>query len=199
MGRLAFIVAFLAIALFVQRALRPAGPILGPAIHRRPGSWLSRLRHTWYMAGLTMPVSLVIAAVLGYYYTSLYLGTRLIESVWLLLGLVVARELVERWLMLQTRRRAIAEARERAALRRQQKGGESAVPAEQEVVVVPEAKLDFTVINKQTLQLVRVTLVVVGVAALWGIWAEAMPALGVSREVTLWSITQHASETRADQ
>jgi len=39
------------------------------------------------------------------------------------------------------------------------------------------------------------TLVVAGIAVLWGIWAEAMPALGVFREVTLWSITQQASET----
>jgi len=139
----------------------------------------------------------VIAAVLGYYYTSLYLGTRFIESVWLLLGLIVLRALVERWLLLQTRRRAIAEARERAAQRRQQREGESATPAEHEMIAVPEEKLDVAAINKQTLQLVRVTLVVVGIIALWGIWAEALPALGVFREVTLWTITQQASETVA--
>ena len=195
LGRLAFIVAFVAIALFVQRVVRPAGPILGPVLQRHPGGWLYRLRHIWYLVALTLPVSLVIAAVLGYYYTSLYLGTRFIESVWLLLGLIVLRALVERWLLLQTRRRAIADARERAALRRQQKEGESATPAEQEVITAPEDKLDVAAINKQTLQLVRMTLVVVGIAGLWGIWAEALPALGVLRGVTLWSITQQASET----
>ena len=195
LGRLTFVVAFLVITLFVQRVLRPAGPILGPVLQRQPDSWLYRLRHIWYLVALTLPVSLVIAAVLGYYYTSLYLGTRFIESVWLLLGLIVLRALVNRWLMLQTRRRAIAEARERAALRRQQKEGESATPAEEEVITAPEDKLDVAVINKQTLQLVRVTLMVVGIAALWGIWAEALPALGILRGVTLWSITQQAFET----
>ncbi|UCG15634.1 MAG: mechanosensitive ion channel [Phycisphaerales bacterium] len=195
LGRLAFVVAFLAIALFAQRVLRPAGPVLGPVLHRQSGSWFHRMRHVWYPAALILPVALVIAAVAGYYYTSLYLGTRFIESIWLLLGLIVLRGLVERWLLLQTRRRAMDEARERAALRRQQKEGESTTVAEHEPITVPEVKLDVAAINKQTLQLVRMTLVVAGIAALWGIWAEALPALGVFREVTLWSVTQQASET----
>jgi potassium efflux system protein len=195
LGRLAFVVAFLAIALFVQRVLRPAGPILSPVPQRQPGRGFYRLRHLWYLVALALPVSLVITAVLGYFYTSLYLGVRFIETVWLILGLIVLRALVERWLLLQTRRRAIAEAHERAALRRQQKEGESAKPSELEAITVPEDKLDVAVINKQTLQLVRTTLIVVGFVALWGIWAEALPALGVFREVTLWTITQQASET----
>ncbi|MFH1418353.1 MAG: mechanosensitive ion channel domain-containing protein [Planctomycetota bacterium] len=195
LGRLAFIVAYLAIALFVQRVLRPAGRILGPVLQRQPGNSLYRLRHIWYLLALALPVSLVIAAVSGYYYTSLYLGARFMESVWLLLGLIVLRALIDRWLLLQTRHRAIVEARERAALRRQQKEGECATPSEQEAITVAEEKLDVAAINKQTLQLVRVTLIVIGLVALWGIWAEAMPALGVFRGVTLWTITQQASET----
>lgn len=196
LGRLAFVVAFLGIALFMQRVLRPAGHIVGPALQRRPDSWPSRLRHVWYVGALALPVALVVAAMAGYYYTSLYLGMRFIESIWLLLALVVLRALVERWLLLQTRRRAIAEARERAALRRQQQEeGESGVPGEHEAIVIPEERLDVASINKQTLQLVRVVLVVVGIAALWGIWAEALPALGVFRNVTLWTITQQVSET----
>jgi len=196
LGRLAFVVAFLAIALFVQRVLRPAGPILGPVLQRQPGSWLSRLRHIWYLLALALPVSLVIAAILGYFYTALYLGARFIETVWLLLGLMVLRAVVERWLLLQTRRRAIADARGRAALQRQQKESESATPVEPEVAAIPEDKLNVAVINKQTLQLVRVTLTVVGIVTLWGIWAEALPALGVLRELPpLWSITEQTYET----
>jgi len=194
-GRLAFVIAFLAIALFVQRVLRPAGAILRPVLQRRPTSWLHRLRHVWYVVALAVPVSLVIAAVLGYYYTALYLGTRFIRTVWLFFGLMVMRALVDRWLLLQTRRRAIAEARERAAQRRQQQEGESATTGEQDVFTIPEEKLDVAAINKQTLQLVRMTLTIVGIAALWGIWADALPALGILRGVTLWTITQQASET----
>jgi potassium efflux system protein len=195
LGRLAFIVAFGAIALFVQRILRPAGPILGPVPGRRAEGVLYRLRRVWYLVALALPISLMITAVLGYFYTALYLGVRVIVTVWLLLGLIVVQALVDRWLLLQTRRRAIAEARERAAQRRQQQEGESAAPAEHEAITIPDEKLDVAAINKQTLQLVRVTLVVVGIAALWGIWAEALPALGVFREVTIWNITEQVSET----
>ncbi len=195
LGRLAFVVAFVAITLFLQRVLRPAGPILGPALQRRRGSWLDRLRHVWYLLALALPISLVIAAILGYFYTAEYLGVRFIESVWLLLGLIVLRALVERALLLHTRHSALAEARKRDLVRRQQLEGESAAPAEQEVITAPETKLDVAVINKQTLQMVRVIMTIVGVAALWGIWADALPALGVFREVTLWSTTQQASET----
>ena len=117
---------------------------------------------------------------------------------WLVLGLIVLRALVQRWLLLQIRHRAIAQARERAALRRQQreKEAESPAAAEPEAIAIPEDKLDVAAINKQTLQLLRMVLIVVGFAALWGIWAEALPALGMLRELPpLWSVTQEASET----
>lgn len=195
LGRFAFVIAFTAIALFVHRVLRPTGPILGPVLRRQQESWYYRLRHFWYPVALALPLGLVIAAIVGYYYTSLYLGSRIIQTVWLLLALRVFHALIERWLLLQIRRRAIAEARERAALLRQQQDAEMATPAEHEAVAVPEDTLDGAAINKQTLQLVRVVLFVVVAVALWGIWAETLPALGVFRDVTLWAITETASET----
>jgi potassium efflux system protein len=194
LGRLAFVVAFLAVALFVQRVLKPAGPVLGPVLQRRPDSWLYRLRHMWYLLALALPVALVSAALLGFFYTALYLGMRVIETVWLLLGLIMLRALVQRWLLLQTRRRAIAEARERLAQRRAQKEVESSGPVEPEAIVPPDDKLDLASINKQTLQLVRVTLIVIGVGVAWGIWAQALPALGMLREIRpLWTVTQQVS------
>ncbi len=194
LGRAAFVIAFLSIALFVQRVLRPTGPVLGPVLQRQPASWLNRLRHVWYAVTLALPLLLVLAAIMGFYYTSLYLGTRFIESVWLLVGLIVGFSMIKRWLVLQIRRRAIAEAQERAAQKKQQEQ-ESETPADPDVVSVPEERLDVVSINKQTLQLVRVTMMVVGVVGLWAIWADALPALGVLRGVTLWSITHQVSET----
>jgi potassium efflux system protein len=195
LGRLTFSIAFLAIALFAHRALRPTGPMLVPALQRQADSWLYRLRHVLYALGVALPFALVIAAIVGYYYTSLYLGMRFIETVWLLLGLLVVRALVHRWLLLQLRRRALDEARQRDALRQQQAEGEAAAPAEHEAITIPEDKLELAAINKQTRQLIRVALVVVGVIAAWGIWAETLPALGIFREVTLWTMTQQASES----
>ena len=194
LGRLAFIVAFFGIALFTHRVLRPAGPILGPYLQRRPDTLTYRLRHYWYLLALALPVLLMMLAVAGYYYTAVYLGTRFIASVWIFLGLIVLRALAERWLFLQRRLRAIAEARERARQRRQQEVGEGTVTIDSEIIVIPEEKLDVAAISGQTLQLMRVVLTVVGIAALWGIWAEALPALGVLREVTVWKITQQVSE-----
>lgn len=194
LGRVAFVIAFLSIALFVQRVLRPTGLIMSPILQRQSASWLNRLRHVWYFVTLALPLLLVIAAVMGYYYTSVYLGTRFIESVWLFVGLIVGFALIKRWLVLQIRRRAIAEAQERAS-QRQQKESEAAAPPDPDVINVPEERLDVVSINKQTLQLVRVTMMVVGIGGLWAIWADALPALGVLRGVTLWSITHQASET----
>lgn len=195
LGRLAFVIAFLAITLFAQRVLHPGGPVLGPTLQRhRDGGWY-RLRHLWYLAALAIPASLVVAAVLGYYYTAMYLSASFVETAWLVLSLIVLRALVERWLLLQIRRRAIAEARERAALRRQQLEAEASTASEPDVIAIPEEKLDVVAINKQTLQLVRMFLLVGGVVALAGIWADALPALGVFRGVTLWTITERGSES----
>ena len=195
LGRLAFVVAFLSIMLFVERVLRPAGPILRPVHQQQSDSLLYRVRYALFLVALTLPLSLVVAAAAGYYYTALYLGTRFVESVWLFLGLIVIRALVARWLQLQTRRRAMAEARKRAALRPEPNEGKSATPVEHEVIPAPEEELDVAEISKQTLQLVRVTLILVGTVVLWGIWAEALPALKVFREVELWTITQQVSES----
>ncbi len=195
LGRFAFTIAFLSISLFAYYVLRPSGPVLSPVLQPDSNSWLYRLRHMWYLAILVIPVALVISAILGYYYTALYLGTRFIESIWLLFGLIVLRSIVDRWLMLQTRRRLIAEARERAAQKQLQMKEESSTPAETESISIPEEKLDVAKINEQTLKLVRMTMVIVGFAALWGIWAEALPALRIFREVQIGSVTQPVVET----
>ena len=195
LGRFAFVIAFLSISLFAYYVLRPSGPVLYPVLQPDSNSWLYRLRHAWYLVILLFPMALVVSAILGYYYTALYLGTRFIESVWLLFGLIVLRSLVDRWLMLQTRRRLISEARERAALKQQQMKEESATSGETESISVPEEKLDVAKINEQTAKLVRMTMVIVGFAALWGIWAEALPALRIFREVQIGSVIQPVVET----
>jgi potassium efflux system protein len=212
-GRLVYIIALLAIILFVYRVLRPAGPVLAPVLLRRWNSWLYRMRHVWYLIVLNVPVALIVASIVGYYYTSLYFTMQVIDSILLVLCLTVAKAMVERWLMLQIRRRAIAEARERAALRQQQqqqhqqqqqekqqrKSDAATPPSSQEMFpAAEEEKLDYPAINKQTLQLVHVALMVVGVFALWGIWADALPALRVFHEVEVWSVTEGEVEASED-
>ena len=186
LGRIAFIIAFAALGVFGDRLLRPVGGVLGDALRSRQDSALYRFRYIWYSLAAGVPVALALAAALGYYYTALYLGWRLIATVWLLLGLLVLHATIQRWLLVQMRHRAIREARERAAQKRQQLGAAQAAAADEAGIKIEEPKIGVSDLSRQTSQLVRTAVAIAALAGLWAVWAEALPALGVLKELRPW-------------
>ncbi|HUU96433.1 MAG TPA: mechanosensitive ion channel domain-containing protein [Phycisphaerae bacterium] len=186
LGRIAFIMAFAALGVFGDRLLRPVGGVLGDALRSRQDSQLYRFRYVWYSLAVGVPVVLALAAALGYYYTGLYLGWRLIATVWLLLGLLVLHATIQRWLLVQMRHRAIREARERAAQKRQQLETAQATSADDAGIKIEEPKIGVSDLSKQTNQLVRTAVAIAALAGLWAVWAEALPALGVLKELRPW-------------
>jgi potassium efflux system protein len=187
LGRIAFIVAFAALGVFGDRLLRPVGGVLGDGLRSRQESRLYRFRYVWYSLAIGVPAALALAAALGYYYTALYLGWRLIATVWLLLGLLVLHATIQRWLLVQMRHRAIREARERAAQKREQLGAAQAAAAEEAGIKIEEPKIGVSDLSRQTNQLVRTAVAIAALVGLWAVWAEALPALGVLKDLRPWA------------
>ena len=197
-GRTAFVIIMISCMIFFNKILRPAGPVMRLLLQNYKDSYQFGLRHIIYFFILATLVSLTVATVVGYYYTAMYLCIRLFQTVWLLMILMLFSGLVKRWLFYQTRKRALAESRERAALRQQQQqqqqeGGQQSVDLEGQVI--QEEKLDIDVISQQTQKLLSVTLLLMGILGIWIIWAETLPALGMFREVQLWKVSQQITET----
>jgi potassium efflux system protein len=188
LGRAAFLVGMLAVAWFLEQMLRPSCGVLKEHIARHPNGWLAWLHYVWYPAAPLVPLALGVLAMLGYYYTALHLATRLLATLCLVLALVVAHAMVRRWLLVTRRHLAIQQARERRA--QALSAQESPAPtstSENVAAVLLEPEIDLSTINDQMSRLVRGMIGAVGVVGLWFIWVDVLPALGVLRQVPLWT------------
>lgn len=181
LGRIAFIVAMAAVAVFAERILRPDQGVLAAPLRLHPKGWLSRLRYLWYPAAVGLPVLLALLAAAGYYETAAELESQLVASVWLTLLAVIGHDLVIRWLEIENRKLALAKAKERRAAEAAKAPGDPANPLNIEV-----SALDIPTINAQTRKFLRSVIAMTMVVGLWLIWSQVLPALAVLGKVTLW-------------
>ncbi|MHC5034208.1 MAG: hypothetical protein ACYTFZ_04155, partial [Planctomycetota bacterium] len=168
LGRLALIAATAALSTFVGVALRPGGRVLGSALARHREGWLYRFRYVLFAAAVGIPAAGAFLAALGYYYTAQQLRERMLMTVLLLLGALLAHAMTARWLLVVRRRLIAGRAPERAA-------------------DVEEAQ-DLFALSLQTRRFLRAILGFVVLIAFWLIWADVLPALGILRRVQLWSV-----------
>ncbi len=187
LGRFAFMAGMIAFSWFIWQVMRPDGglPDRFIAMHRR--GWLARLRHVWYPAGVGLPLVLAGLAALGYDYTAMELASRLSASVWLAIAVVIAHELVIRWLYVERSKLAMVKARQkrRAAIAAQASQAD-AQDSGGETPITEFPDVDLAAVNQDTRKMLRVLVTVSLVIGLWVIWAEVVPALGIFDQVRLW-------------
>jgi len=115
LGRLAFCVVQILIAVFAAIVFKPGSGVLREfAIHHQ---WWSprKLRFLLYPLLILLPISLAALAVTGFYFSALRLSVMLGLSLWLGIVLLLAHALSVRWLLLSRRRLSISQAKRRAA------------------------------------------------------------------------------------
>lgn len=196
LARLGFIAGMLGQSVFAFFVFRPSGPVLRSIIARNRGGWIDRLRHIWFLTAWGVPLLLAILAGLGWFYTAYRLGRSLWHTCALTIALIMVYGLFQRWLDVAARRLAIEQARKRreaAASAAAAAAGESesigegtttttpvAAPVEDEhELVIPHA-------NVQTLKLLRSSLGLATLLALYLIWSSVLPALTMLDRVELW-------------
>jgi potassium efflux system protein len=181
-GRVLFMVAMLALSVFLHRVLRPVGGVLSLAFRR--GGWSDRLHHFAHPLLAASPLALALLAAFGYYYTARQLAWRLQATGWLMVAFLIGGALMLRWLLIMRRRLAMRQARlRRAAAQQEQRGPDGAeLPV---VHTAADSQLDLTTINQQTHRFVQTALLAGFAAGLWLIWADVLPALSYLN-VPLW-------------
>ena len=197
LGRVCFIAAMLVCAFFVERSLRPKGPIYQAMLASRRGGWLYSLRLLWYPAAIVLPLVLATLAATGYYYTATQLAQRMLAGGYLLLGLILTRSFLLRCVIVRRRKLAIEHARQRRAAAQAEAAtatsGESAVVA---VIPTPnEPRLDLATINVQTQRFVEYSLALTGFLGMWFVWVDVLPALRALDRVGLWQTVTQAEAT----
>lgn len=185
-ARISFVLATIGLGAFIIGLARPETGIFAKLYKQRGHA--GRFSWFWFMLGITIPTIYAIAALAGYQYSAVTLMVKLIQSLWLAFGLIIALELVRRWLLVLSGRlnfEAFKEKREALRLAREQ---QDKTDEDRGDVVLPieERPLDVASISVETGKLVKFVLIIIGFIGLRGIWASVLPALSIFREVVLW-------------
>ncbi|MGL5759736.1 mechanosensitive channel MscK [Plesiomonas sp.] len=144
----------------------------------------SLLRLFVMFAIMLAPVALIALVVLGYYYTSLKLTAKLIDSFYLVMLWWVVHETALRGLAVAARRLAYR----RAMARRQQKAHENAEGGE----IIDEQPMALEQINQQSLRLSNMLLFLVFLGAFYWLWSDLVTVISYLDSVTLWVNTNVA-------
>ncbi|MCP4043691.1 MAG: mechanosensitive ion channel, partial [Gammaproteobacteria bacterium] len=195
--RLAFIVVLIAFSVFLYHLFVPKKGVLHGFLTRHRTSLFARLRYLWLTLALALPLLLAGLALSGYLYTAATLTGRLIETLWLILGLIVFHQLSVRWLLLTRRKLALEAALERQeAARAAEKQQVSASPGEEDVPVkLEEPEVNLTALSLESRKLLDTTMVIGAIIGLWLIWSVVLPAFGQFGEIVLW----HSTDTVAGE
>ncbi len=189
--------AMLFSALFLQRILRPDAGVFQEYLVLRRGGWMDRLRYVWYPTFVFLPLFLAGLAVAGYYYTSQQLAARMVISIYVFLGLILLGSFLLRWALVNRRKLAMTNARRRRAALQLQSESAAEIVAPPAAAKAAEGDHDLAAINIQTRRLVEHSLALAGLFAIWFIWVDVLPALGVLNSVEVWKTTANATESVA--
>lgn len=180
-GRAAALLFTTAGTIFIVCLLHPGSGLLAPGERDRERSWLARLRWIWFLLGAGVPLALLLLLLVGFQYTA----TELLLRLKLTLGLAFLLSLVD-----ALARRALVIARRRLARKQREERTEPIVVSQERGITAEEELLDLGAIDSQSRQLLKTAVFVAALLGAWAIWVDVLPALGVFREVELWSVQE---------
>ena len=188
-GRFFVAIILFSLAVFFYRVTSPQQSLLGNDKSRSPGSWVVRWQRRWQPILVATPLILIVLNMIGYIYTAAFLATRLIDTLWFILVLIVVKQVAVRWLLLTQRRLRWKAALEKRAAEKEKKEAESSEQSEieSESGDVEEPEIDFAALSQESQQLLHAALTLLGILGLLLIWAEILPAFSLLNDVTLWS------------
>lgn len=188
LGRSCFLLLMLSLGLFFFRLFHPKTGALVAFNTRHPDSLLARMNKLWLTLGVAVPAVLALLSILGFVYTAIILTASLIDSLWLLFGLVLMQQLGVRWLLLTRGKLAMQAAKERRAAERARQAESAAEGTVTDGVSMEEAEpeIDLAGLNQESRKLLNIVVVVLGITGLWIIWSDVLPALGILDTIELW-------------
>lgn len=131
----------------------------------------------------TLPLALLAIAMAGYYYSSVKVAGRLLDSFYLMLLWLLLQAVAVRGLSVAARRlafnRALAKRNAQLEAREREGGGDVIEPVEEPELAVEQ-------INAQSLRLIRIGLLALFGTALYLVWSDLLGTLGYMDTVVMW-------------
>jgi potassium-dependent mechanosensitive channel len=146
----------------------------------------------------SFPLVLMTLALAGYYYTSVKVAGRLLDSFYLLLLWVLLQATAVRGLSVAARRLAFSRALAKRAARLEAKekeassGGADGVDGTE---AIEESKLDVEQINQQSLRLIRIALLAIFGTTLYLVWSDLLGTFGYMDNLILWESVSGTGDT----
>lgn len=177
LGRVIYLVTMAYATYFLWQLLMSKWSAVVQSLDRTDRNWLASFHLIWRPAFTAMPVVLSFMALIGYYYTAHQLSQRVLATVCMLMGLVLASGVLRRWVLISKRKLA----REQAQKRRAQAQAAAEATAGDELTAAITDVIDDTVdlgaLSEATRKLLRMVLVIAGVFGAIAIWQDVFPAL----------------------
>ena len=192
LGRIGLILLLAALAVYMAIVFRPGGAFLTGAMAHRKKGWVYRYRRSWRRVAVLVPLVLACTSAAGYHYTATQLTSRLLSQIWVLVLLVVLHAMLDNWILNIRRELARKAQQRRTQLRRARQAARA--ESEDSMLADAEAKeqeIDLAAVDLQTSRLVRSLTAVLLIGSTWVIWADVLTALGILRQVTLWTVASN--------
>ncbi|SBT03511.1 membrane hypothetical protein [Candidatus Accumulibacter aalborgensis] len=186
-GRTAFSVALIVVAVWLARLLRRKSPLMQRLYARAPRSGAVRLHGLWLAALLAVPLLIAALSASGYSVAAGYFFGRMLISLFLLLCALVLYGLIALWVQVERWRLGRRQAAEAARLAQAETIGETG----SEVAEPRPPQLDIAAIGEQTRSLLDLFITLLLLGGIWWVWRGGVPALSVISDHVLW--TYHAS------
>ncbi|MEE4384712.1 MAG: mechanosensitive ion channel domain-containing protein [Pseudomonadales bacterium] len=198
LNQLFLTVLALGLTVFLFRLFAPRSGIAWELHGEHEAPAVPRWRWAVCLVVLALPVAVAVVALAGFMFSAATLLGKLFNTVWLGSALLLAREVLLRWLLVVRRRILLQQALERRAARLQaREEGDEARGTDD--VAEEEDRVDVVALDADTRTLVNVGALLVAVIGVASIWSSVFPALSQVFDRTLWEYVRTVDgETRTE-
>ena len=179
LGRFAFTLQMLALGVAIYRIWRKQGAVMTAFADSPDHSNWANYHILWFGPSLLLPALLAAFALLGYFYTSVFLISVAGETLWFILSAVLGKDLLFRSLYVTQRRLRFQEAlrhRDELIAKRTADIEGTKPPEEKAVEAIEQEKIDYRELGDQVRSLVQFGFTITLLAGLWWIWRDIFPA-----------------------
>ena len=183
-GRVAFLVMVGTLAYAFYQTLHPVRGVLTGYLQRREGRGLRNTYWLSYPLLVAAPIGLGLLSLMGFLYTAATLLSLLVQTSWLVVGLILLAALAQRWLLVTRRHVAYEVAIEQREAQMDAQGQAHGLYQE-----IEEPEPDLAAFSDASRRLLNTMIIFIGAIGLWLIWSEVLPAFRILDDVTLWHNT----------
>ena len=112
----------------------------------------------------------------------------LIDTIWLIFSMVILQQISVRWMLLARRRyvQTQADEKRKKLLKKKTTADTAAKNSSESANELEESEIDIVSLSEDSLKLLNIILLVLGISVLGIIWSDILPALSVFDKFVLW-------------